>query len=309
MYSTEKMAVLLATYNAEKYIDAQIESLLKQTYQEYVICIHDDGSIDKTVEIIKNYQKQYPDKIILLEGEPTGGAKDNFFYLMKEVEAPYYMFSDQDDVWLPNKMKVTHDRLQKLVREYSDKNPLLVSTDLKVVNEELDILSESMRVYSKIQMGKQISLNKLLIQNYAVGCTLMFNRRLRDLAVGSYNSRIVMHDWWLAMIAQVMGAYENMDCATILYRQHGDNSVGASNVNISYSIGKLGKLKEKAEIIHQTRLQAYAFCKKFPEVENKMLSAYSKLGRKNKLYRMYFHIRYGINKQGLFRKIGILLCC
>ena len=171
MYSTEKMAVLLATYNAEKYIDAQIESLLKQTYQEYVICIHDDGSIDKTVEIIKNYQKQYPDKIILLEGEPTGGAKDNFFYLMKEVEAPYYMFSDQDDVWLPNKMKVTHDRLQKLVREYSDKNPLLVSTDLKVVNEELDILSESMRDYSKIQMGKQISLNKLLIQNYAVGCT------------------------------------------------------------------------------------------------------------------------------------------
>lgn len=309
MYSTEKVAVLLATYNAEKYIGEQIESILNQTYQEYIIFIHDDGSSDKTMKILYDYKKQYPDKIIILEGKASGGARNNFFYLMKKVEARYYMFSDQDDVWLPNKIKVTHDRMQKLVQEYSNMKPLLVSTDLKVVNEELNILSESMRDYSKIQMGKQISLNKLLIQNYAVGCTLMFNRRLRDLAVESYNSRIVMHDWWLAMIAQVMGIYENMDCATILYRQHRDNSVGASNVNISYSIGKLGNLKDKVEVINQTRLQAYSFCKKFPEVDNKMLFNYARLGRKNKLYRMYFHIRYGINKQGLLRKIGILLCC
>lgn len=309
MNSTEKIAILLAVYNAEKYLCEQIDSILNQTYQNFIIYIHDDGSTDGTEKILLRYQKNYPDKIVLLDGAPLGGAKNNFFYLMNQVEAPVYMFCDQDDVWLKNKVKRTYKKIKKMRKEYSDDIPLLVSTDLKVVDENMHVMSESMRAYSKIKMKKSISLNKLLIQNYAVGCTLMFNKRLRDLAIQSDNPRIIMHDWWMALIAQTMGRYENIERATILYRQHQGNSVGADNVNLSYAAKNAGKLREKAAIIHATRLQAAEFCKRFEIKENKLVKDYADLDRKNKGFRIYFHLRHGINKQGIFRKIGIIICC
>ncbi len=307
MYKTDKAAILMATYNSGKYINEQIESILNQCYTDTMLYIHDDGSRDSTKKIISDYSEKYPDKIVIIEGKPTGNATGNFFFLMNQVEAPYYMFSDQDDVWLEDKVDITYHKMKEMAEKYSDEKPLLVSTDLKVVNEKLNVISESMREYSKIKMAQQIATNKLLIQNYAVGCTLMLNRKLRDMAIGSENDKIVMHDWWLALIANIFGHYENIDRSTILYRQHGGNEVGADNIGIKYSLGKIGRLKKNHEIIQKTRDQAAELCRSF-KVDDKVVLEYSILGDYNKIYRIFFHLKNGINKQGIPRKIGILIC-
>lgn len=308
MYKTDKIAILMATYNSEKYIKEQIESILNQSCKEVTLYIHDDGSNDNTMKIIEEYQNKYSEWIVIIDGQPTRSAKSNFFYLLNQVEAPFYMFSDHDDVWLNKKVEITYNKMKEMTRKYLDEKPMLVSTDLKVVDKNLNIISESMREYSKIRMGETITTNKLLIQNYAVGCTLMLNKKLRDMAINSYNDKIIMHDWWLALIANIFGYYENVNEATILYRQHCGNEVGADRINIKYVIKKLGKLRKSKKIIQRTREQVSQLGVYFKNIPEDIVD-YGNLNSKNKLYRMLFYIKNRINKQGVFRKIGIIIYC
>ena len=97
----DKIAIILATYNGGKYLREQLDSIFAQTYTKWHLFIHDDGSVDDTNQIIMEYRFRNPDKITIVEGVSTGGAKNNFYFLLKNVEASLYMFSDQDDVWLP----------------------------------------------------------------------------------------------------------------------------------------------------------------------------------------------------------------
>ena len=126
----KKVAILMATYNGEKYLSEQIESIINQTFTDWVLYIHDDGSTDGTLEIIKKYVKIYPKKIILIQGERTGGAKFNFFSLMDKVTAEYIMFSDQDDWWLPDKINKTLEKCIKIENGQKD-TPVVVFTDFK----------------------------------------------------------------------------------------------------------------------------------------------------------------------------------
>ena len=106
--------ILLATYNGEEYIKEQIESLLHQTYQHWTLIIHDDNSSDNTVNIIKEYVKKYPEKIIFIDDDiSTGGAKENFAYLLNKIDKnfDYLMFCDQDDVWLNNRIKLFYKKI------------------------------------------------------------------------------------------------------------------------------------------------------------------------------------------------------
>ena len=109
MHSTDKIAILMATYNGEKYICQQIDSILSQTCKDWELYIHDDGSTDHTIAAVESYVEKYPDKVHLIDGKSTGGAKYNFFYLFSKVEASYYMTCDQDDVWLEKKIELTYD--------------------------------------------------------------------------------------------------------------------------------------------------------------------------------------------------------
>ena len=141
MYRTEKIAVLLATYNGENYISEQIESIFAQTEKDWMLYVHDDGSKDTTQQILKKYVADYPEQIVLVDGPATGGAKTNFLYLFQQVEAPFYMCCDQDDVWLPDKIEVTKKEMDNLVRGDEDK-PCLVFTELRVVDGELNTIAE-----------------------------------------------------------------------------------------------------------------------------------------------------------------------
>lgn len=245
------IAILLATYNGEKYIKEQICSILSQmdkVLEKCAIYVHDDGSTDVTCEIIKEYVVSYPGRVELLQGPPQGSSTKNFMFMLKEVEADYYMFSDQDDVWLPDKIEHEYEEIKKL-----EGSPALVFSDMKVVDEGLNIIDPSFYSYSNLNPYRT-KLNELILENVVSGCCMMFNRKLRDLALRySDLDKIKWHDWWISEIAAAvsgMGKVEDnlpessastnsgseIEKTTIsyipeplmLYRQHGTNAVGAT---------------------------------------------------------------------------------
>lgn len=238
MHSTDKIAILMATYNGEKYICQQIDSILSQTCKDWELYIHDDGSTDNTIAAVESYVEKYPDKVHLIDGKSTGGAKYNFFYLFSKVEAPYYMTCDQDDVWLEKKIELTYDKM--LTIENKADVPCLVYTELRVVDSELNTIADTMSEYQSLDCHKR-TINQFILQNSVTGCTMMVNRALRDKMLHITDiDNTIMHDWWAALVAAQFGKTAFIDEPTILYRQHGDNSLGALGINkLSYIVRRV----------------------------------------------------------------------
>lgn len=219
-----KVAVLLATYNGELYIREQLNSLLHQTHQDFCCFMHDDGSTDSTNVILKQYAVEHPTRFILVEAPGCGGAKANFMFLLSSVQADYYMFCDQDDKWHPEKMQV----ILKAMREAEEKYKLVcVHSDLRLVDSSGQEIWDSYYTFSGKKPQKN-SLCDLLKVNTVVGCTMMINRKLRNLALDCCNmDKIFMHDWWIALLAAARGSIIYVPLPLIDYRQHGTNSIGA----------------------------------------------------------------------------------
>lgn len=287
-----KIAVLLATYNGERYLPELLESLIKQSVQNFCCFVHDDGSKDETVKILEDYCSRYPQRFVMVEGESTGGAKSNFMYLMNQVQADYYMFCDQDDVWLPEKVKMSYDLIEKQKIDI----PTVVYTDLKIVNSNLNLIDSSYYHYT----GKNPSRNSLidlLKCNVTVGCTMMINRVLRDKALQVSNlDNIFMHDWWISLIASISGQLIFLNEQTILYRQHGDNSVGAikKKKNIEKVVQYVNyreMIKKKKYYVQRPRL----FCKELSKVVNqecevkKFIEACASIDKCSKFQRIKFY--------------------
>ena len=110
----KEIVVLLATYNGQEYLRAQLDSLVQQTFKDFKIIVHDDGSTDDTLEIIAEYQEKYPEMMVQYFGEPLGSAKANFLWMLKQVQADYFFFCDQDDVWAPDKVERSLQEMYRL---------------------------------------------------------------------------------------------------------------------------------------------------------------------------------------------------
>ena len=222
------ISVLLATYNGAEFLGEQIDSILNQTLTEIKIFIHDDGSSDNTREIIDQYIAKYPKEIEYVDGPATGSSRNNFFFLLEQVDSEYYMFCDQDDYWLPNKVE---ELFRKITSVKIDGDiPQLVFSDLKVVDERLNVIDESFMHYNRLCPDKH-SFNYLLAQNCAPGCTMLFNRKTRDESIKfketSNPAAIPIHDWWVILVAEALGTVQYVDKSLMLYRQHSNNAVGA----------------------------------------------------------------------------------
>lgn len=230
--------ILMATYNGELYIKDQIESILKQTYKEWKLYIRDDGSYDNTINIINKYIEEYPDKIVLIKDNYKNlGCKNNFIELLNYSKNNYSMFCDQDDVWLEDKIERTIKLMKKLESDYGAGEPILVHTDLKVVDSSLNIVSSSFWKCININPHNN-NLNRLFIENTVTGCTMMINKNLANLC-NSIPKECLMHDWWLAIMASCFGKIGILEEQTILYRQHSNNQVGVRKKSI------ISRLKEK----------------------------------------------------------------
>lgn len=302
MISNTPIAILMATYNGEHFLQEQIESILDQSYTDWSLFIHDDGSSDGTNAIIDDYVAHYPEKIFRVSGVSCGCARDNFFFLMREVEADFYMFCDQDDVWMPEKVRKTYISMQDID---CGSNPALVFTELSVVDENRTVIAESMSDYQNLNC-RDLSLNRLLIQNAVTGCTMMVNRALRDMML-KYNhiENIKMHDWWAGIIAAAFGEILFIDEPTIWYRQHADNSVGAQNDNsLNYQLDRVKNKESMRYSLELTRLQARELVEAFALPSEHIISQYANCMSMGKLQRLHFYFKNDILKTGIARLIG-----
>ncbi|WP_186758272.1 glycosyltransferase family 2 protein [Loigolactobacillus coryniformis] len=216
-----KIAILLSTYNGAEYLAEQISSIIQQTYANWQLFIRDDGSTDQTTQIIQKYQKMNQHIIFLNESHIENlGVKRSFMELLAVTQADYYMFCDQDDVWLPEKIQLT---LNEMLKNRDKEVPRLVHTDLMVVDQDLQP--------QRPMFGRdfQDNFRDVLYSNSVTGCTVMINETLRQLLLKQPfdPKQIVMHDWWFALVAAAFGEIAYLAEPTILYRQHGNNTFGA----------------------------------------------------------------------------------
>ena len=173
--SKSEIAILMATYNGEKYLGEQIDSILAQTYHDWHLYIHDDGSKDGTLSIIQEYVLNHPDKITLLDYPSQGGACKNFLSLLERVEAPYYMFCDQDDVWLPEKIEKKYAKIRELEKE-NHHTPIVVYSDLIVTDSNLNTISPSLWNIAGIYPEFVKSFDEMAANTLMSGCAMLFNQ-------------------------------------------------------------------------------------------------------------------------------------
>lgn len=230
MESNGTVAIILSTYNGEKYLNEQIESIINQTFKDWYLYVRDDGSTDSTKHIL--YKWAAKEKRIRIKEDQLGnlGVAKSYLSLLSCVAADYYMFCDQDDVWLPYKIEKSIDKIQS-VELYSKNKPLLVFSDLRVVDKDLSVLGHSFysnRGIEKMVFKQQFSLLASMIP----GCVMLFNNRAKCLCE-SYNENTgVLHDYYLVlMVLSNHGRIVGIKEPLILYRQHGNNVVGAGSLS------------------------------------------------------------------------------
>ncbi|HUL01109.1 MAG TPA: glycosyltransferase family 2 protein, partial [Nitrospirota bacterium] len=188
--------IILATYNGERFLRAQVQSILNQTYPHWRLIMRDDNSTDRTPDIIRGYIEKYPDKMEEIVDSGTNiGVCRNFAKLLERSTADYTMFCDQDDIWMPMKIALTLKKMLTMEGANGKDVPLLVYTDMKVVDDNLSVVADSFwrnQAFNP-EIGK--SLNRFLVSNVATGCTVMINKRLRILSL-PIPREALMHDWW-----------------------------------------------------------------------------------------------------------------
>ncbi len=306
------ISILMATYNGEAFVSAQIDSLLRQTEQGFVLYIQDDCSTDGTFSILQQYETRYPAQIHVSRNEcNSGSAKHNFLSLMKAHDDEYLMFCDQDDVWQPDKIERTLRAMRQAEQTYGKETPLLVHTDLCVVDEDLKVMHPSFRVMSQLDY-RRTALRQLLVINTVTGCTAMINRALKNL-VAPVSAQCAMHDWWLALTASAFGhivALENEQ--TMLYRQHGANEVGAKDASSTrYVLRRLFRPRDTQSSLKATYLQAEAFANAYENRLSKeqlsLLRAYSRIPEYGKPGRIWQLLKLRTWKQGIVRVLGQIL--
>ncbi|HFR2827052.1 TPA: glycosyltransferase family 2 protein [Streptococcus agalactiae] len=291
-----KVNILMATYNGEKFLAQQIESIQKQTFKEWNLLIRDDGSSDKTCDIIRNFTAKDSRIRFINENEHHNlGVIKSFFTLVNYEVADFYFFSDQDDVWLPEKLSVS---LEAAKHKASDV-PLLVYTDLKVVNQELNILQDSMiRAQSH---HANTTLLPELTENTVTGGTMMINHALAEKWFTPND--ILMHDWFLALLAASLGEIIYLDLPTQLYRQHDNNVLGARTMDNRFKILREGPksiFTRYWKLIHDSQKQASLIVDKYGDImtanDLELIKCFIKIDKQPFMTRLRWLWKYGYSK-------------
>lgn len=241
------VAIVLCTFNGNKYIEALMDSIIVQTYENWELWISDDGSKDNTISVVRQYAEFYPEKIHILPEHAPLGACTNFLKTLTGAqlnEAEYYMFADQDDVWFPDKIEKLVAAMRMEEQSEREKTPLLIHSDCRVTDQNLQTIASSFTEYMGYNQSMK-SLPHLLVQNNVVGASVLFNRALRN-RIHSVPQSAVMHDHWIALVAAAFGRIGYLPEATYDYRQHAENVIGAREG------GTWRELKDKLRSFHMS---------------------------------------------------------
>lgn len=231
----QQVAILLSTYNGERFLQEQLNSLIAQSHSDWTIYASDDGSTDSTLAILKNYQdKLGPDRLVILAGPRQGFAK-NFLSLVKNtsIQAEYFAFCDQDDIWLPDRLSAGIAILQSIPAN----QPALFCSRTRLINEQGSSIGLSPL------FSKPASFKNAMVQSIAGGNTMLFNVSARELLAGTRTEQtIISHDWWLYMLVSgCCGHVHYWPQPLVNYRQHGNNLMG-SNSQLMGSLARIAKV-------------------------------------------------------------------
>lgn len=286
------VSILLGTYNGEKYIGRQLESIRSQTYKNWVLYISDDGSSDDTLKIVKEFAAEFPDgKVNLLDG-PRKGFAQNFLSMLqnKNIHSEFYAFSDQDDVWLDDKLEVS---LNALYSKANENSYLLYGSRTTLIDE-----NEKPIGFSPL-FERNFCLENALVQSYAGGNTMVMNHNVKYFIENiQVDFDIVSHDWFLYILCSALNGMIIYDSnSKILYRQHGGNLVG-SNLGISSKLYRLKKIYS-GEYKKWNKLNLYFLDLIKKDVGNKNKRV---IGLFYKKERFWFQRILNIVKSGVFRQ-------
>ena len=295
--------IVLTTYNGETYIAEQLDSLLSQTYKNLRVLVFDDGSTDGTEAIVKGYVDQHPN-IVWHKNERNLGYTMNYLRGLKHTTADYVMLCDQDDIWKPE--KVEHTLQKMLENEDKEKNtPILVFTDAELYGSRIP---EGRSFHKTTRLNtKKVDLNAVLMENKCIGCTVMINRALLEhLEHLPKTARV--HDWWLALIAAGFGRIVYLNEMTLFYRQHDHNEIGGTAYT-GYVKKRLGAIGAQREVIRETYRQGTAFYRMFmaelPEDKRRVAEVFAEMEHTSFFGRRVRMLRYGFKKSGFIRNVGL----
>lgn len=252
-----KVVILMATYNGEKYISEQIESIINQTYSNWELVIRDDNSSDSTIRIIENFKRKEPRIRLVEDQKGNGGQCANFDLLMKFAlgnnnyqNKTYFMFADQDDFWYKQKVEISLKKILDIEGNLTEKQPVLVYSNYEISNQGL---TNPSTVYSKrMEFSNKEFASRLLTQNWIMGCTTIINKELLKISV-DIPEVADNHDNWMAVLASLVGAIGYIHTPTMIHRIHLSNVT--TNVNTTSFSARLerviNRFKNNNKIIYR----------------------------------------------------------
>ncbi|MGQ7396751.1 glycosyltransferase family 2 protein [Streptococcus suis] len=291
-----KVNILMSTYNGQQFLAEQIRSIKEQTFSDWTLLIRDDGSSDQTKVLLQDFARQDSRiRLIDLEEQNNLGVIKSFHRLLQYEKADYYFFSDQDDVWLPDKLEASLQEAQS----YPADLPLMVYMDLTVVNQDLQVMTESMVRSQSHHANTQ--LVEELTENTVTGGVAMINYALAELWTGTED--ILMHDWYLALLASALGKLVFIDKPGELYRQHADNVLGARTLSKRFKkwIRPHILFKVYWELIKNSQKQAsFLLDKPLSPADRELVQAFVTIMDKPMLERYQILKKYGLRKNKAF---------
>lgn len=283
----KEIQVLLSSYNGEKYIKEQIDSILTQKNVDIQLLIRDDGSSDGTRQILKEYADKYAN-VSVVYGENVGVIR-SFFELIEsaDVSVPYVALADQDDVWLPDKLY----RAITLLEMEKERMPLVYCSARQLVDAELHPIPAAM-TYPDIRL----EFGNALVENMCTGCTSVINQQMLLLLKGRTPEFTVMHDFWIYLVGTCLGKVVYDEESFILYRQHGNNVVGsASSIVENYKRRIKNFRKHRGQLTKQAEELLRIYREEMPEGKRELaelliqtksgMKARRKLLRERKIFR------------------------
>ena len=321
--------ILLATFNGERFLPEQIESIINQSYTDYKILASDDNSSDCTFEILRSYESVLKEKIKVIQSD-THSAKENFYNLLDRADAEYIALCDQDDFWETDKLKKSIKAIKILEKNYGKDTPILVHSDLQIADENLNTEGRRMSDITGIRrilkhavkesetlytISTKQSFSRYLVENNITGNTVIINKALLNIYKRPKVS--FMHDWWLGILSFTFGKVGFLDECLIKYRQHENNELGAKNPLEPGNIKNRNKEKIRENYDYMFS-QVEEFLRLYKnELGNSKLSdtvfayttlkAFADMKSKNRISKIKDILRYSFFKSSKILTIGEML--
>ena len=294
------IAILLCTYNGEKFLKEQFDSIAKQTYDNWSLYVSDDGSTDNTLQIVENFKSQLPPgKVTLLQGPKQGFAK-NFISLVKcnYIEADFFAFSDQDDIWFAEKLERSIKHLSNSILS----RPALYCSRTRLVNMDGDVIGLSPL------FSCPPSFRNALVQSLAGANTMLVNKNAKELLSQTPDdAEIPAHDWLSYLLVSGAGGYVFFDKTPSLdYRQHNDNLIG-SNSGVKSRITRLIKMfSGRFKNWNTQNIYILERMQNTLSIENRLhFDNFCNARRSRLIRRVLFIIKSGVYRQTLPGKISL----